>query len=1312
MIQQNEIRERARDHGVPVSTIERDYAQNWLLEALSSLPLVLKGGTGIRKVYIGDYRFSDDLDFTVLEAIEKDELRNRIENAVAIAGEESGINFSHDIETQENENGFEISVYFQIMQRGDSRTKIKIDITNEGNEKILLPLSVRRIIHPYSDTLEAEIRVYALEEILAEKIRSLFQRTRPRDLYDVWYLWDRVEKKKVLEILAEKFRTKNVEMDIKDFEQRRNEYKNAWERSLRRQLKALPEFEDVFSTVLGEVEKMCIEMNRDVILKGEIGALLHDIGKFHPDFVKSKSVEKTAKDKHAQIDEFLRPELIKFIRNSKFDITVGNEKSTIYNFITQHHPDKKTKNKIGNIVKLLIACDKKDSADDKGIVRKKQHLDKTYIASPFGYKKEKIDLVCLQKRFEDLEDTLIGLFKGYISGTMSLSCFRESLMKTLEVYFSHALGETRIPSNDVTLWGHSYSTASLFKSLLAAIVCGANIDFEKPQWRIFGICWDGIEFINRGKKVAEIRAREEVIDNIKKKLKKEFEDKIPIGNAIYEDTNGIYLTFPELGNKSKELAKECAEKALEIIYKESDNELWPFFTLTKASATLTLISEELEFASEKRKIPKISPTLFVKIDNKEEGEKIESNFDLKTEFDRLVDKIREKRKDTEIDICPICRIRPKDEKTERCEICENRRRGRLEQWLSNRQDTVWIDEVADKNNRVALISLNFYLDSWLDGTMIGTIYSQSFEDWYYGKKKKKENNRWVTKSTVQLLREAGIDEIVQPTKRTVYFLLDEVFKNLNNDKEKAAKILDTFFQDINITPRQLNKHWGNIKERIGSETKENLARYLFTQNPSPARLYRIWKETEEFFDLTVRKIQDEIYSNKWRRVKFTIDMDKFYWFNWNSPKKEDILSFLKNLGVIQKDEPAEIEAGEDIIKIKAGKREIKILKYKYKVKLETKGKFYEFTYNEKSGRVYRINNTTTYILKIDNLKPENLVVFHNKDGEFYTIESLEKFKFNKRTGEEAVKEALKNGFKHIALEDEPDKNLLINEVKSDEIKVDDKPEVYYPLIEINRSPLSLRLIVPASDSMKIIELATKFYNERFERVLGKLPLNVKLLVAKRKFPLYVLLDAEKRMLEGDEFKTQLAMNPWWNADGHRYEWYYSFYPTKPVEEGEKYTLDNLSSISKGKIFHLYPGYFDFDLLFGTTDRYGIYYKGKMRGGEDYKLFTGRPFYFYQISEMLELWDVLSSNLSVSQINFIEEMLISKLMGWRNVEDAGKCGVFMQFAEATLKNAFDRKWKDLREETKFSLVNSAINGILLDTIILFRHVIKCGGEESE
>lgn len=92
MISLNEIRRKAREQGVPISTVERDYAQNWLLKTLSSFPFALKGGTGIRKVYFNNYRFSDDLDFTLLEDIAKTKLERIIQMAIDRARDESGIN--------------------------------------------------------------------------------------------------------------------------------------------------------------------------------------------------------------------------------------------------------------------------------------------------------------------------------------------------------------------------------------------------------------------------------------------------------------------------------------------------------------------------------------------------------------------------------------------------------------------------------------------------------------------------------------------------------------------------------------------------------------------------------------------------------------------------------------------------------------------------------------------------------------------------------------------------------------------------------------------------------------------------------------------------------------------------------------------------------------------------------------------------------------------------------------------------------------------------------------------------------------------
>jgi len=39
MIRSQEIKEKAREHSVPTSTIERDYAQNWLLKYLYHLDI-------------------------------------------------------------------------------------------------------------------------------------------------------------------------------------------------------------------------------------------------------------------------------------------------------------------------------------------------------------------------------------------------------------------------------------------------------------------------------------------------------------------------------------------------------------------------------------------------------------------------------------------------------------------------------------------------------------------------------------------------------------------------------------------------------------------------------------------------------------------------------------------------------------------------------------------------------------------------------------------------------------------------------------------------------------------------------------------------------------------------------------------------------------------------------------------------------------------------------------------------------------------------------------------------------------------------
>ena len=74
-------------------------------------------------------------------------------------------------------------------------TSIKIEVTLY--EIMEFKEELRPINHPYSDDdLFGKLRIpcYDLKEVIAEKIRSLIQRsyTAPRDIYDIWILKDHI----------------------------------------------------------------------------------------------------------------------------------------------------------------------------------------------------------------------------------------------------------------------------------------------------------------------------------------------------------------------------------------------------------------------------------------------------------------------------------------------------------------------------------------------------------------------------------------------------------------------------------------------------------------------------------------------------------------------------------------------------------------------------------------------------------------------------------------------------------------------------------------------------------------------------------------------------------------------------------------------------------------------------------------------------------------------------------------------------------------------------------------------------------------
>jgi predicted nucleotidyltransferase component of viral defense system len=248
-----EIKRDARLKGVPISTIERDIAQSMILASINEKRLVFKGGTCIQKIYINGYRFSDDLDFTLTEFITKEELVSIFNVVCEKAGELSGIDFSLE-KIIERENGFEGKIEFKMIWRGGNPTKIKLDLTRNTNEPIIIPPVMKPLLIDIEELRGKNILCYEFNEIMAEKVRSLFQRTRPRDLYDVWSLSMKTDPLSILSLITKKFQNKSIKMNMDNFGSRKESFKRSWNNSLIHQMREVPEFESVFEKVIRDLE--------------------------------------------------------------------------------------------------------------------------------------------------------------------------------------------------------------------------------------------------------------------------------------------------------------------------------------------------------------------------------------------------------------------------------------------------------------------------------------------------------------------------------------------------------------------------------------------------------------------------------------------------------------------------------------------------------------------------------------------------------------------------------------------------------------------------------------------------------------------------------------------------------------------------------------------------------------------------------------------------------------------------------------------------------------------------------------------------
>jgi predicted nucleotidyltransferase component of viral defense system len=281
------LQEARRDLGLPWEVIERDYLLSWILVGLGQVEalresLVFKGGTALKKCYFGEYRFSEDLDFSGLagcptgEALEK-AIEEACEAATALLDEYAPVDISCSRYTERNPHpgGQEaFTIRARLPWQRDPTTRVMIEITVD--EPVLWPVARRRILHGYGEPIQAEVHVYALEEIVAEKLRAILQharnlqergwsRSRARDYYDLWRLFgaygDRMELADFGILLRDKCAVRAVTFaGPEDFFQARTlaYVESTWEQWLGPLVTKLPPFETVVGELRPRIEALSL----------------------------------------------------------------------------------------------------------------------------------------------------------------------------------------------------------------------------------------------------------------------------------------------------------------------------------------------------------------------------------------------------------------------------------------------------------------------------------------------------------------------------------------------------------------------------------------------------------------------------------------------------------------------------------------------------------------------------------------------------------------------------------------------------------------------------------------------------------------------------------------------------------------------------------------------------------------------------------------------------------------------------------------------------------------------------------------------
>jgi CRISPR-associated Csx11 family protein len=641
-----------------------------------------------------------------------------------------------------------------------------------------------------------------------------------------------------------------------------------------------------------------LRQHRPLLLACEAIGWLHMAGKAHPDFLRYHGGSGMNYDDREWLNS-IRPPLqwdqkLSWLRNAGL---TSYWPGTLTDFITKH------RERDGGILGLLQAAHGMASGIEKNVPTAtseylKQDTTHMWLASPFGHPLRNLladpppvlregAWQKLIARIEKLLDELARLASSNTPDMQPWWQWREGAIGPdgwLRQAFISTLAETRLPNNDVTLWDQSYVAAALFKSAVAgAVLTGDSFKWDdklkqQTRWRVLTLGFGTRHYEARAVKIGDWTGARRDIERFFEQVRRLVEVDLAIGSLVYRDDECLAFTFPgeradgagSLDDTSAQELKEAIAEEVDRLAAECKFETPPVCLLSGSTRSFVPMVAELREARKKLAVPlhrpwNVAPT----------GGSTPSGAR---------------------HVCPVCLVRLNEpsasaktdnaRKSYPCAVCRERRRGRLDAWLAAEMDTIWISEVADGNDRVALLTLSFEIEPWLEGTHVDSLRAQSVAEWrrfnpvleeYW--KRRPEDRRRITNPVLQ--DEAfgsalqGIRERLAKAEKQGWkldgndLLLVNLQEGYRHEAQAGTAWRDYFERIVEDRAADEGVNWSDSDLAADSRW---LAHQFFRKLPSPGRVYRFWRTAEQFFDELLVQFREiaSADANRWRTCRLLI----------------------------------------------------------------------------------------------------------------------------------------------------------------------------------------------------------------------------------------------------------------------------------------------------------------------------------------------------------------------------------------------------------------------------------------------------------